>query len=61
MFEREFKVVSASFGNIDAITEEEVQYNFLPGSVSLSTENDKIEMELEWIPLLEFSFCLRKL
>lgn len=61
MFYIKYEIISTSFDNIEAITEEEIQYSFLLGNVIFSSENKIINMEWEWIPLLDFSYSLFKI
>lgn len=58
MFKIEYKINSTSLEDLNVITEENIRYNFLQGSVYFYTEDGRLEMEWEWIPLLDFSFCL---
>jgi hypothetical protein len=59
MFRIEYKIISDYFGEIEELTDEEIQYNFLLGNVSFLSSDLALEMEWEWIPLLDFSYCLR--
>lgn len=61
MFGIKYKIVEGSVENIEAIKDEEIHYNFLLGNVSFFTEDCSIDMDWEWIPLLDFAFCLSKI
>lgn len=61
MFKINYNIITASFENIESMTDEELRYNFLLGSVIFNTACDKIEMEWEWIPLLDFSYSLSEI
>ncbi len=58
MFRIEYEIITASFDNLESLTEEELRYNFLLGNVMFKTDQDIINMDWEWIPLLDFSLCL---
>lgn len=59
MFRIEYKIIKEQFQEIEYISDDEIQYDFLLGNVSLFSFNAKIEMEWEWIPLLDFVYCLQ--
>ncbi|MDR1054492.1 MAG: hypothetical protein LBL90_01400 [Prevotellaceae bacterium] len=59
MFKVEYKIITEQLKEIEYISDEEIQYNFLLGNVSLLSANAKIEMKWEWIPLLDFAYCLQ--
>lgn len=59
MFRIQFKIITGQFDEIERITDEEIQHSFLLGNVSLHSCNAEIKMEWEWIPLLDFAYCLR--
>ena len=40
-------------------SDEEIRYGFLLGNVSLLSSNSEIKMGWEWIPLLDFTYCLQ--
>ena len=61
MFEIKYKIVTENFNDINNITDEYIQYKFLLGSVSICMINDKIPMDWEWIPLLDFAYSLRNI
>lgn len=58
MFQIEYKIMREQFKEIERISEEEIHYNFLLGNLTLFSSDTKIEMEWEWIPLLDFAYCL---
>lgn len=59
MFKIKYKIISKQFDDIDNITEEEIQYDFLLGNLSLLTSSTEIKMDWEWIPLLDFAYCMQ--
>lgn len=61
MFRIEYRIVADQFQEIDNISDEEIRYNFLLGNVFLFSSNSEIEMEWEWIPLLDFADCLKRI
>jgi len=61
MLRIEYKIITQYLGEIEDITDEEIHYDFLPGNVSLLSSNIAIEMEWEWIPLLDFAYCLKRI
>lgn len=61
MFNIKYEIISEQFDDVNNITDEEIQYNFLLGNVYLHSTNAEIEMEWEWIPLLDFAYCLQKI
>jgi len=58
MFNIEYSIITASFEDLEVMTEEELRYNFLLGNVVFNSANTSIDMQWEWIPLLDFSFSL---
>jgi hypothetical protein len=40
------------------VNEEMLRYNFFQGSVILQNDTSKMVFDWNWIPLLDFSFCL---
>lgn len=61
MLRIEYKIITPYFGEIEDITDEEIHYDFLLGSISLFSPDAVIEMEWEWIPLLDFAYCLKNI
>jgi hypothetical protein len=59
MFRIRYQIVNQSFNNLELLSEMDVRYDFLLGNVSLISSNAEIEMEWEWIPLLDFAYCLQ--
>ena len=59
MFRIEYKIITEQPEEIEYISDEEIRYNFLLGNVSLISSDAEIEMEWEWIPLLDFAYCLQ--
>src|SRR5256885_7474594 len=59
MFRIEYKIVTEQFEEIEHISDEEIRYSFLLGNISLFSSDAAIEMEWEWIPLLEYAYCLK--
>jgi len=57
----EYKIIDEVVGEIENITDEEIRYNFLLGNVSLISSSALIEMEWEWIPLLDIAFSLKEI
>ena len=60
MFNIKYEIISDQLNDVKGITEEEIHYNFLLGNLFLFTPKAEIEMEWEWIPLLDFAYCLKK-
>jgi hypothetical protein len=61
MFKVDYNIIRGSINNIDIITDEELRYNSLLGNVVFSLGGVKIDMSWEWVPLLDFSFCLSEI
>jgi len=61
MFKIEYKIIQERFKGIEIISEEEIQYNFILGNLVLFSSEVKIDMEWEWIPLLDFAYCLKRI
>lgn len=59
MFNIKYEIISAQFDRINDITDEEIRYSFLLGNVCLNSDKTEIEMEWEWIPLLDFAYCFQ--
>lgn len=59
MLKIEYNIIVEFDGNIENISDEEICYNFLLGNVSFSFADVKIEMDWEWIPLLDFAYCMQ--
>lgn len=59
MFRIEYKIITERLEKIAHLSDEEVRYDFLMGNVSFLSSAAFIEMEWEWIPLLDFSYCLQ--
>lgn len=59
MFRMEYKIITGQLEELEHASDEEIRYNFLLGNVSLISSNSEIEMEWEWIPLLDFAYCLQ--
>jgi hypothetical protein len=59
MFRIDYKIITARLDKTECISDEEIRYNFLLGNVSFISSNAEIEMEWEWIPLLDFVYCLQ--
>lgn len=58
MFKIDYLIISENFRINSSITDIDLRYNFLLGDVYLSTESAKIDMDWEWIPLLDFAYSL---
>lgn len=58
MFRIDYKIITEQLKELEYISDEEIRYNFLLGNVSLISSDAEIEMEWEWIPLLDFAYCL---
>jgi hypothetical protein len=61
MFRIEYKVIQEEFTGIETMSDEEIRDNFLLGNLILLSPNTRIEMEWEWIPLLDFAYCLKEI
>jgi|LakMenE01Jun11ns_1017448.scaffolds.fasta_scaffold9765424_1 hypothetical protein len=59
MLQIEYKIIDEFVGEIGNISDEEISYSFLLGNVSLISSDKMIEMNWEWIPLLDFAYCLK--
>lgn len=59
MFRIEYKIITEQLQEIEHISDEEIRYSFLLSNVSLLSSNAEIEMEWEWIPLLDFAYSLK--
>ena len=58
MFNIEYEIVTASFDNIEAMTDEQLRYDFLLGNIIFKSKDMVIDMAWRWIPLLDFSISL---
>jgi hypothetical protein len=61
MLRIEYKIIENFEGEIDSISDEDICYNFLLGNVSILSSDAVIDMDWEWIPLLDFAYCLRRI
>lgn len=61
MFKIKYEIMSEQYKDVDTITEEDIQYNFLLGNLWLVTSDAEINMKWEWIPLLDFAYCLSRI
>lgn len=61
MFKIEYRILPASFDDIESITEEELRYTFLLGDVVFRYADTTIDMAWGWIPLLDFSLNLMQI
>lgn len=61
MLQIEYKIIDDFAGEIEDISDDEISYRFLLGNVSFSSSYAMIEMEWEWIPLLDMAYCLKKI
>ncbi len=61
MFRIEYKIITERLEEIEHISDEEIQYRFLLGNVSLLSFDNAIKMEWEWIPLLDFAYCMQQI
>jgi hypothetical protein len=61
MFRIGYKIVDYYFGEIEEISDQEVQHSFLLGNISLFSSDVTIEMEWAWIPLLDFAYCFKEI
>lgn len=59
MFSIVYKILTEQLQEIEYISDEEIRHGFLLGNVSLFSSDAEIEMEWEWIPLLDFGYCLQ--
>ena len=61
MFRIEYKIIQEQFIGIERMSDEEIRYNFLLGNLILFSPGTRIEMDWEWIPLLDFAYCLKEI
>ncbi|MCE6991160.1 hypothetical protein [Dyadobacter sp. CY323] len=61
MFKIQYKIQSEQFNDVRNITEDEIHYDFLLGSLSLLASDAEIDMEWDWIPLLDFAYCMKEI
>lgn len=61
MFNIVYKIIKEQFREIESMSEEDIRYSFLLGNITLVSSDVKIEMEWEWIPLLDFAYCLKEI
>lgn len=61
MFRIEYTIIHCQFIGIEKMSDEEIRSYFLLGNVLLTSSDAKIEMEWEWIPLLDFAYCLKQI
>lgn len=59
MFEIEYEIIEKKFNGIEKITAGEIRFDFLLGSVALCSSDDRINMDWEDIPLLDFVYGLQ--
>lgn len=60
MFRIEYKIEEDSI-SIENISEEDIQYNSFTGFVSFHSSDLIIDIHWDWIPLLDFAFCLHSI
>jgi hypothetical protein len=56
-----YKIIDDFAGELENISDDEISYSFLLGNVSLYSSHAMIEMEWEWIPLLDMAYCLKEI
>ncbi|TSJ39352.1 hypothetical protein FO440_16525 [Mucilaginibacter corticis] len=61
MFQIDYQIITQSFDRVEFFTEVDLRYDFLLGSIYFVTDDKVIDMGWEWIPLLDFSFCLTQI
>jgi len=61
MFRIEYKIVIDEPISFENLSVEDIQYNFLTGVVSLHSNDLVIEIDWDWIPLLDFAFSLQSI
>lgn len=61
MLQIKYKIIDDFAGEIEDISEDEISYSFLLGSVSFTSSDAMIEMEWEWIPLLDMAYYLKEI
>lgn len=61
MFSIDYKITNNYSFETGAISDEEIRYDLLLGNVSFVDDANVIEMEWEWIPLLDFAYCLHEI
>lgn len=54
-----YEIITPNAKVIETNSEVEIHYDFLLGSISLISSDNLIEMNWDWIPLLDFAFCLK--
>ena len=59
MFRIKYKIITEQFEKIESISDEEIQYKFLLGNLSMFSTDAVIDIEWEWVPLLDFAYCLK--
>ena len=61
MFKIDYKIITDQLEEIEQISDEEIHYDFFLGNVSLLSPDATIEMDWEWIPLLDFAYCMQRI
>jgi hypothetical protein len=61
MFRIKYNIIKERFIEIEKISDEVIQYDFLLGNLILLSSDKTIEMKWEWIPLLDFAYCLKRI
>lgn len=59
VFRIEYKIIAEQLEELEHLSDEEIRYNFLLGNVNLISSTAQIEIEWDWIPLLDFAYCLQ--
>lgn len=61
MFRIKYNIIKERFMEIEKISDEVIQYDFILGNLILLSSDKIIEMKWEWIPLLDFAYCLKRI
>ena len=60
MFRIEYKIEEDSI-SIENISVEDIQYNIFAGVVSFHSSDLVIDIDWDWIPLVDFAYCLHSI
>lgn len=61
MFYIKYNIIKPGFEKAGPLSEEEIHYDILLGNVKFEGDGKVIEMDWDWIPMLDFSYCLKEI
>ena len=60
MFKIDYRVDEVGFADVVVLTAEDIGYNIMLGSIVLHSSESRIELDWDWIPLLDFALGMKR-